>query len=119
MNQIDEKTGRPHRNYTNEEWQKDFIKIKEKVRSSKLNFIPVIKEFDNTNYTYHGKTQYQYYCDFINNTLKEIRNGETSYCFYVYQIAELLKYEHERLCSIWSEEDRCFYISLKDKTEQV
>ena len=34
-----------------------------------------------------------YYITFINSVLKSIRSGETDYCFYTYQIAELLRFE--------------------------
>lgn len=32
--------------------------------------------------------------------------------FYIYQIAELLKYEHDGLQAVWLEEERCFKLSL-------
>ena len=72
--------------------------------------------FDTSLYgSYCGKTQYQSYCSFINNMLKNIRHGEIDYCFYIYQVAELLKYEHERLQATWLNFEKCFRLSLKRK----
>jgi hypothetical protein len=62
--------------------------------------------------SYHGKTQYQQYCSFINNILRNIRRGEIDYCFYIYQVAELLKYE-ERLKVVWLQPEGCFRLSLE------
>ena len=42
---------------------------------------------------YCGETQWNRYCEFINSVLKSIRSGEEDYCFYPYQIAELLRFE--------------------------
>lgn len=61
--------------------------------------------------SYHGKTQYQQYCSFINNILRAIRRGEIDYCFYIYQIQDLLKYE-ERLKAVWLQSEGCFRLSL-------
>lgn len=62
--------------------------------------------------SYHGKAQYQQYCSFINNILRNIRRGEIDYCFYIYQVAELLKYE-ERLKVVWLQPEGCFRLSLE------
>lgn len=62
--------------------------------------------------TYHGKTQYQYYCDFINDILSNIRKGGIDYCFYIYQVAELLKYEYDKLQVRYLEKEKCFRLSL-------
>ena len=76
--------------------------------------MPIIPDLSyNSNRAYYGKTQYQYYCDFINGILKNIRRGEVDYCFYVYQIEELLKYEHDNLCAKYLDDDECFQVSLK------
>lgn len=61
---------------------------------------------------YHGKTQYQSYCDFINDILKNIRSGGLDYCYYIYQIADLLRYE-PNLKSKW-EPDGYFLIWISN-----
>ena len=113
MEVINEKTGRPPKNYTNSQWQQDLIRIRAVVQPASFNKMKIIPEPRNFKGTYYGKTQYQYYCDFINDVLNSIRRGKSDYCYYIYQIAELLKYEHDRLQAEWLEEYRCFKLSLK------
>ena len=103
---------RPPNEYTNQEWQSDFEILKQTVTPAPENRMTVVP--DTSSYgSYHGKTQYQNYCSFINNILKNIRRGEIDYCYYIYQIADLLKYEKERLEVQWLQLERCFRISLK------
>lgn len=112
MKAITEKTGVPPEGYTDSQWQQDFIRIKSMIHpsaSSKMNVIPERQNFAGT---YHGNTQYQYYCGFINDILCRIRRGKSDYCYYIYQIAELLKYEHDRLQAVWLEDERCFKLNL-------
>ena len=66
------------------------------------------------NKPYYGKSQYQYYCDFINDILSQIRKGKIDYCFYIYQIADLLKYEHDYLNATWLEKESCFRVSINN-----
>lgn len=112
MEKISAKTGIPPKGYTDVQWQKDFIKIRETIQPSSLNRMRVVYEPTNFKGTYHGKTQNQYYCETINDILSNIRKGESDYCFYIYQIAELLRYEHDRLKAVWKEEERCFKLSI-------
>lgn len=105
----------PPVDYTDSQWQSDFIDLKSKIERCGLAFMPTIKEVSETTYQeYHGKTQYQRYCDFVNSVLKNIRDGHVDYCFYIYQIAELLKYEHDNLKVTWLEAERCFRVFLAD-----
>lgn len=103
---------RPPKEYTNKEWLSDFENLKRTVipaQEDRMREIP-----DTSSYgSYYGKTQYQNYCSFINNILRNIRRGEVDYCYYIYQIADLLKYEKERLEVQWLQFERCFRISLK------
>lgn len=103
---------RPPKEYTNKEWLSDFENLKRTVIPAQEDRMRVIP--DTPSYgSYHGKTQYQNYCSFINNILRNIRRGEVDYCYYIYQIADLLKYEKERLEVQWLQFERCFRISLK------
>ncbi len=107
------KSGKPPKGYTDAEWQQDLIRLKDKIQENKTQKkMTVIEEppYDPEK-PYYGKTQYQCYCDFINDILDNIRSGGTDYCFYIYQIAELLKYQHD-LQAVWSQEDECFILSL-------
>ncbi len=46
---------------------------------------------------YNGCTNWQSYCSFINDLLTTIRGGKTDYCYYIYQILELLKFHYDDL----------------------
>lgn len=105
----------PPIDYTDDQWQSDFIDLKSKIKQGSLKLMPTVREVSQTVYQeYHGKTQYQRYCDFINSVLKNIRDGHIDYCFYIYQISELLKYEHDNLKVVWLEAERCFRVFLED-----
>lgn len=105
----------PPIDYTDDQWQSDFIDLKSKIKQGSLKLMPTVREVSRTVYQeYHGKTQYQRYCDFINSVLKNIRDGHIDYCFYIYQISELLKYEHDNLKVVWLEAERCFRVFLED-----
>lgn len=114
MKMINEKTGRPPVGYSNAQWQQDFIHIKAVVQPSlsSKGRMRAVSDSHRVDSEYHGKTQYQYYCSFINDILSNIRRGKTDCCYYIYQIADLLKYEHDRLNAVWIEKDRCFKLSL-------
>lgn len=62
--------------------------------------------------TYSGETQWNRYCQFINSILSSIRHGEYDYCFNIYHITELLRFEHDRLCTRWLPDSRCFQVWL-------
>ena len=98
--------------YSDTQWQQDFLYIKEIIQPSSLSKMKIIPESYHLNGEYHGKTQYQYYCDGINDILSTIRRGEIDYCYHIYQIEDLLKYEHDRLKAEWLPEDGCFKLSL-------
>lgn len=52
------------------------------------------------------------YANYINDILDNVRAGQSDYCFYVYQVADLLRYEHN-LCVDWSEREECFKVRIK------
>lgn len=62
--------------------------------------------------TYSGETQWHRYCQFINSILSAIRHGQRDYCFNIYQITDLLKFEHDRLRTEWIPKYRCFQVWL-------
>lgn len=104
---------------TDDQWQQYFNNMKSLVSPSNEKRLKVGKSFTlgyrrlESQSTYSGDTQWQRYCQFINGILKAIRNGEEDYCFYIYQVADLLRFEHDRLCAQWQPEDKCFRIWLK------
>lgn len=101
---------KPPKDYTSEQWLSDFEELKSKVKQAQEREMRVMPDVSLYG-SYHGKTQYQQYCSFINNILRTIRRGGIDYCFYIYQIQDLLKYE-ERLKVIWLQSEGCFRLSL-------
>lgn len=47
--------------------------------------------------TYDGCTNWQSYCIFINDILRNIRAGQVDYCYYIYQIMDLTKFHYHDL----------------------
>lgn len=68
---------------------------------------------DDKQFAYRGETQWGAYRNFINDVLKTIRAGKCDYCYYTYQIADLLKYEHDKLITQWLPEYGCFQVWLR------
>lgn len=102
---------KPPKGYTNSQWQEDFeflklVIVPDEYKQSLLS--------NQSNYNdYHGGYfQYQYYATFIKDVLSNIRSGNVDYCYYIYQISDLLLFEHERLVAEWLPEFECFKIHL-------
>ena len=110
---------KPDKDMTDKEWQEYFNamklltqQVKEKRMSCRTSPI-LINGYSDNQFTYQGDTQWMKYKEFINSILSAIRRGEQDYCFYIYQIAELLRYEHDNLRSEWLPEDKCFQVWLE------
>lgn len=97
------KNGTPSESYTNEKWKKEFeimrlttTPTKERKMNGKYS-----KESgywnEDTMGTYHGSTNYQDYCRYINDVLSSIRANQVDYCYYFYQIADLLRFHKDEL----------------------
>lgn len=97
--------GRPSSSLTEERWQKEF-------ELRKLSVVPYNKNVkklggrcskesgvwtEEASSQYDGQTNWQAYCSYINDVLQNIRNGKTDYCYYIYQIMDLLKFHLEDL----------------------
>lgn len=102
---ISNTNGRPTSALTNEKWQKEF-------NLRKMFITPHPKEItrlkgkyskesgmwnEETQGTYRGCTNWQSYCSYINDVLKNIRSGQIDYCYYIYQIVDLLKFHLDDL----------------------
>lgn len=102
---ISNSDGRPISSMTNEKWQKEFKLRKLFVTPyskdiKKLKYCcskEYIKHNKETQGKYHGYTTHQTYCMYINSVLKNIRVGKVDYCYYIYQILDLLKFHHDDL----------------------
>lgn len=102
---ISNTNGRPSSSMTDEKWQKEFEIQKQFVTPSEPNTRYMKGPYstdtgvwnEETHGTYHGPTNWQEYCSYINDILRNIRNGETDYCYYLFQILDLLKFHYEDL----------------------
>ena len=105
MRLISNSNGRPSSTLTDEKWQKEF-----KLR--KMFITPFRKDVkrlggkyskesatwnEETMGEYQGQTNWQEYCSFINDVLKNLRSGQTDFCYFIYQIIDLLKFHYDDL----------------------
>lgn len=107
MKLVSNTNGRPSSTLTDEKWQKEFnirrlfVKPTSKDITRLGQNMHYSKETgywnEETMGTYHGTTNWQEYCSFINNMLKNIRSGQVDYCYYIYQITDLLKFHYNDL----------------------
>lgn len=107
MRLVSNTNGRPSSTLTDEKWQKEFNVRKLFVKPVSKN----IKRFGQENSfseeigywneetmgTYHGATNWQEYCSFINDVLSNIRAGQVDYIYFLYQITDLLKFHYNDL----------------------
>lgn len=97
--------GRPTDDLTDEKWQKEFrirklfvkphpsdVKKMKGLYTREVNFWN-----EETMGTYDGCTNWITYCKYINDVLDNIRSGQTDYCYFVYQILDLLKFHYDTL----------------------
>ena len=102
---ISNTNGRPTSSMTDEKWQKE-------LNLRKLFITPLPKEIKRmkgkysresgtwnteTQGEYQGCTNWQSYCSYINDVLSNIRAGQVEYCYYIYQILDLLKFHYNDL----------------------
>jgi len=89
------------KNMTDKEWQLRFEMMKlyvkpvndrKMTRHARKAYI-LGKRWGLSDNEYGGETLDQCYCNFINDVLKQIRMGRIDYCYYYYQIMDLLKFE--------------------------
>jgi len=92
--------GRPSSTLTDEKWQKEFNvrKLFNQGYSKEVKKLggKGSKESglwnEETKGDYHGCTNWQQYCSYINDVLSNIRSGQIDYCYYIYQIMDLAKF---------------------------
>lgn len=120
-------TGRLIPGTTNEDWQLYFNVLRNKIIPSSNKRMQLFSSYSLSygihgyGAKYHGNTNYESYCKFINGVLKAIRSGELDFCYYVYQVQDLLRYEHEHLQCIYLESEDCFlvYLDTRNKTQNL
>ena len=98
-------SGRPETNLTDKKWQ-------EELSIRKLYITPHDKHIrkmggrysqgastwnSERDGEYKGMTNWQQYCSYINSVLSAIRMGEHDYCYFKYQIMDLLRFHYDTL----------------------
>lgn len=105
MKIVSNTNGRPSSNLTDEKWQKEFNVRKLFITPYNKN-ITKLKGKNSTEFgkwdeekqdAYHGQTNWQEYCSYINDVLNNIRSGQVDYCYYIYQIMDLAKFHFNTL----------------------
>ena len=103
MRLVSNTNGRPTSTLTNEKWQKEFQVRKLFVTPSKHNKMQG-KYSQESGYwdeetmgSYCGTTSWQRYCAYITDVLLNIRARQVDYCYYIYQIMDLLKFHYNDL----------------------
>lgn len=102
---ISNTNGRPPSSLTDEKWQKEFEIRKLFVTPIKENNAKMGGNFSqesgiwskDSNTEYYGATNWQQYCAYINDVLRNIRSGQIDYCYFIYQIMDLAKFHHSDL----------------------
>lgn len=105
MKLISNTNGRPLSYLTDEKWQKEFSLRKMFITPYKKDVEKLSGKYskesgiwnEELQSTYHGCTNWQSYCSYINDILKNIRSGQVDYCYYIYQIEELVKFHYNTL----------------------
>ena len=114
--------GEPKGSLTEEQWDAIFGRLYESTRQSRQKYMLGRSEetkFFGAHYIDSSTDDgiWERYCQFINDVLRNIRKGETDYCYFVYQIADLLQFEHERLIAKWMPRLKCFCVHLASEVE--
>ena len=107
-------SGRPSSLMTDEQWQHRFEAMRSNTQISNYKKLTHMAQMHSkTGEGYYGDTMYHYYKVFINDVLEQIRLGHHEYCYYTYQIQELLKYENSRLMSKYHPQDQLWEVWLR------
>lgn len=93
--------GRPSYTLTDKEWQNQFATMKLYITPHKKSVTRMGGKFSQESgihiENYDGITNWQSYCSYINDILKNIRAGNRDYCYFGYQIIDLLKFHYNNL----------------------
>lgn len=95
--------GRPSSTLTDKEWQNQFEATKLYITPYDKSVTRMGGKFSREsgkgyeNNDYDGITNWQSYCSYINDVLKTIRTGNHDYCYFGFQIIDLLKFHYNDL----------------------
>lgn len=105
MKLVSNTDGRPSSALTDKKWQKEFELRKLFIKPYKKSIKKLGRQFSkesgkwniDTMGEYLGQTNWQEYCSYINDVLKNIRAGQIDYCYFIYQIMDLVKFHYDNL----------------------
>ena len=103
MGVISNSEGRPSYHLNDQKWQDEFVIRKHFIDPIKNKAIRRMKgQYDRVLTqgvvsAYNGDTNWKTYCNYINSVLTNIENGDTDFCYYIYQILDLLKFHYNDL----------------------
>lgn len=106
----------PLKNMTDEHWQKIFAELKRSVPYSGRRTMPSTIGRPRSKTLCVTDNIMDRYSVFINEALKAVRNSEVDYCYYIYQVIDLLRYEPE-LLSEYLPEHGCIKVFKNTTTE--
>lgn len=95
--------GRPSANLTDKKWQDEFEVMKLYIAPYKnppSRFGSKGSKESGRGYEtikYDGITNWQSYCTYMNDVLRNIKIGNTDFVYYGYQIADLLRFYYDNL----------------------
>lgn len=95
--------GRPSSTLTDKEWQNELALMKLYITPHDKSVTRMGGKFSRgqekikENQEYDGVTNWQSYCIYINDVLKNIRKGNHDFCYFGYQIIDLLKFHYDDL----------------------
>lgn len=108
----------PSEHMTDAQWQEKFQIMRQIVRPSTHRRMiggyssEAMYRLSEWHDAYDGITNWQSYALYINDTLSQLRLGETAYAWFTYQIRDLLRFEHDRLRSRYCPGDRMWVLWL-------
>ena len=102
---ISNTNGRPTSDMTDDKWQKEFNLRKLFITPYPSDIKKLKGKYskesgywnEETMGEYYGCTSWQSYCAYINDILSNIRAGQVDYCYYIYQILDLVKFHYNNL----------------------
>ena len=93
---------------TEDEWKKILEQLRKLARVHKKELMISSSERQSE---YSGQTQYEIYSKYIKDVLQEIRIGHTDYCYFLYQLQDLLSFEPDVQVN-WVRDGNYFEVSL-------
>lgn len=97
---ISNSNGKPTDLMTDEKWQLEFELRKRFIKKHDIHikrfgrlYTRMTGTWNEENGKFQGDTNYKYYCSYMNDVLKNIKCGKVDYCYFIYQITDLYRFD--------------------------